>query len=70
MLTAFVSALHEVTRPMRFLVFSEDDGRETVLQHIATIEAIEVQGRDGAEAAMLEHLTCPAGVAVRAQAGE
>jgi hypothetical protein len=26
----------EATRPMPFLEFSEDDGRETVLQHIAS----------------------------------
>jgi DNA-binding GntR family transcriptional regulator len=55
---------------MRFLEFSEDDGRETVLQHIAIIKAIEVQDRDGTEASMREHLTYLAGVAVRAPVGE
>jgi hypothetical protein len=66
MLTAFVSALHAVTRPVRFLEFSEEDGRESLLQHIAIIKAVKVHDRYGTEAALREHLTYRDGVAIRA----
>lgn len=56
MLSAFVSALHEVTHPVRYLEFSEEAGRETVLQHIAIVRAIEEQDGDGAASAMQAHL--------------
>jgi len=56
MLLSFVSALHQVTRPVRYLDFSESAGRETVRQHIEIVKAIEEGNEDAAAEAMRTHL--------------
>jgi GntR family transcriptional repressor for pyruvate dehydrogenase complex len=56
MLSAFVCALHQATRPARYLKFSAKDGRETVLQHIAIVKSIAASNGSGAARAMEEHL--------------
>jgi DNA-binding FadR family transcriptional regulator len=56
LLFSFISALHQVMRPVRFLEFSERTGRETVLQHIGIVRALEQHDEDAAEAAMATHL--------------
>jgi DNA-binding FadR family transcriptional regulator len=57
MLSAFVSALHGATRPVHYLEFSETDGRETVLQHIAIVKALTTGDEEAAREAMLVHLS-------------
>jgi GntR family transcriptional repressor for pyruvate dehydrogenase complex len=56
LLSAFISALHEVTHPVRYLEFSAETGRQTVLQHIAIVRAIETRDPAAAADAMREHL--------------
>ena len=56
LLSAFVSAIHETTRPARFLGVTPEVGRQTVKQHMAILGAIR-DGSPGAAAdAMDEHL--------------
>jgi DNA-binding FadR family transcriptional regulator len=56
LLCSFVSALHNVTRPVTFLALSPEAGRATVRQHLAIVEAVERPDPDAAEAAMRGHL--------------
>lgn len=56
MLSAFVCALHDATRPANYLHFTEADGRETVLQHIAIVRALSRGDANEAQKAMREHL--------------
>jgi len=55
-LEAFVSALHRVTQPVRFVAIEEEVGRSTVRQHRAIVKAIAAGRGDEAEAAMQRHL--------------
>jgi DNA-binding FadR family transcriptional regulator len=56
LLSAFIGALHEVTHPVRYVEFSDEAGRQTVLQHIGIVKAIEAKDPDTAGQAMEEHL--------------
>lgn len=56
LLAAFVSALHQVTRPAQYLALSDDLARSTLRQHKAVLEAIEARDPDAAEKAMQQHL--------------
>jgi GntR family transcriptional regulator, transcriptional repressor for pyruvate dehydrogenase complex len=56
LLYAFVQAMHNVARPVDYLLLSEDVGRSAVRQHIAICKAIEAQDPDSAERAILDHL--------------
>ena len=56
-LAAFVRALHSETEPVHYLNLSPEVGRETVRQHQRIVHAITQQDPDGAEAAVVEHLT-------------
>jgi GntR family transcriptional repressor for pyruvate dehydrogenase complex len=55
-LGAFVSALHRVTQPVSRLVLSPEDGRKTVRQHVAILEAITERDPERARAQMEQHL--------------
>lgn len=69
MLGAFVRALHEATRPVQYFQFTEADGRETVLQHIAIVRALTSGDEDDAHAAMRAHLTYLEGVRLDPESG-
>jgi DNA-binding FadR family transcriptional regulator len=62
MLSSFVRALHEATRPVQYLHFSEVDGRETILQHIAIVKALSNGDEARAAEAMQAHLDYLEGV--------
>jgi len=55
-LSSFVSALHRVTRPVRFLDLSPEVGKATVVQHAAIVRAIKDADPDAAARAMTVHL--------------
>lgn len=55
-LSSFVSALHRVTRPVRFLDLSPEVGKATVAQHAAIVRAIKDTNPEKASQAMREHL--------------
>ncbi|HEX6666367.1 MAG TPA: FadR/GntR family transcriptional regulator [Solirubrobacterales bacterium] len=55
-LSAFVSALHRVTHPVTYLTLTPENGRTTVRQHVAILEAIREQDPERARAQMEEHL--------------
>jgi len=55
-LSSFVSALHQATRPVHYLQLGPDAGRETVRQHAEIVAAIAAQDVDGAGTAMAAHL--------------
>lgn len=56
-LASLVSALHHETEPVHYLDLSPDVGRATVRQHKAIVDAIAAQDADGAENAIVKHLT-------------
>ncbi len=56
LLAAFVSAIHNSTRPAQFLCVTPEVGRTTVKQHIAIVGAIRAGSPEDAAAAMEEHL--------------
>ncbi|MGI8677622.1 MAG: FadR/GntR family transcriptional regulator [Jatrophihabitans sp.] len=56
LLSAFISSLHVVSQPARFLELTPEVGRCTVRQHMAIQHAIEAQNERAAQAAMIEHL--------------
>jgi len=55
-LAAFIPALHQTTRPVRFLRLSPEVGQATISQHRAIIEAIRSGDPDQAGDAMRRHL--------------
>jgi GntR family transcriptional regulator, transcriptional repressor for pyruvate dehydrogenase complex len=55
-LLAFVTALHTIGKPIRFLELSPEVGRETVRQHLLILGAIEEQDEEAAGEAMQRHL--------------
>jgi GntR family transcriptional repressor for pyruvate dehydrogenase complex len=55
-LSSFVSALHRVTRPVRFLDLSPEIGKATVAQHAAIVRAIKDASPEAAAQAMTKHL--------------
>ena len=55
-LSAFVSALHEVTEPVHHLDLNPETGRQTFRQHQALVRAIRKQDAGAAETAMVAHL--------------
>ncbi|WP_106815065.1 FadR/GntR family transcriptional regulator [Microbacterium timonense] len=55
-LSAFVAALHRTTQPVTFVRLGPEEGRETVLQHMAIVDAIRKQDADRAAEAMRKHL--------------
>ena len=55
-LSSFVSALHRVTRPVRFLDLSPEIGKATVAQHAAIVRAIKDASSEAAAQAMTKHL--------------
>ena len=55
-LSSFVSSLHRVTRPVRFLDLSPEVGKATVAQHAAIVRAIKDANPEKASQAMREHL--------------
>lgn len=56
LLAAFVSAIHESTRPAQFLCITPEVGRTTVKQHLAIARALREGSPQGAAEAMDEHL--------------
>ena len=56
LLAAFVSAVHEATRPAQFLCITPEVGRSTVKQHLAIVSAIRKRSAQDAANAMDEHL--------------
>jgi GntR family transcriptional regulator, transcriptional repressor for pyruvate dehydrogenase complex len=56
-LAAFVHALHRETEPVHYLDLSPEVGRETVRQHRDIVKALAVGDPDGAETAVITHLT-------------
>jgi DNA-binding FadR family transcriptional regulator len=55
-LAAFISALHQVTRPVAGMPLSPEVGRKTVRQHVAIVKAIREGDADAAGKAMTAHL--------------
>ena len=55
-LAALVTAVHEVTEPVRFVALSPSAGRDTVAHHAALVLAIEDKDPDAAEVAIRKHL--------------
>jgi GntR family transcriptional regulator, transcriptional repressor for pyruvate dehydrogenase complex len=55
-LSAFVTALHRVTHPVTYIHLSPENGRTTVRQHVAILEAIGEQDPTRARAEMETHL--------------
>jgi GntR family transcriptional regulator, transcriptional repressor for pyruvate dehydrogenase complex len=55
-LSAFVSALHRVAKPLAFVATDEEFGREAVKHHINIYRAIDNQDEGAAAAAMRDHL--------------
>lgn len=56
MLGMFVGALHYALHPANYLCFSEEDGRETILHHIAIVRALSIGDEDEAAEAMQAHI--------------
>jgi GntR family transcriptional repressor for pyruvate dehydrogenase complex len=56
LLAAFVSAIHDATRPAQFLCVTPEVGRSTVKQHLAIVAAIRSGSPQDAADAMEEHL--------------
>lgn len=56
LLAAFVTALHNVAHPLRFIDTSAEVGRLAVRHHIEIVSAIAASDPSGAEVAMLNHL--------------
>jgi GntR family transcriptional repressor for pyruvate dehydrogenase complex len=56
LLSAFISSLHVVSQPARFLALTPEVGRCTVRQHMAIQRAIQRQDERAAQDAMVEHL--------------
>lgn len=56
MLGTFVGALHHALHPASYLCFSETDGRETILQHIAIVRALSLGDESEAGRAMQAHI--------------
>jgi GntR family transcriptional repressor for pyruvate dehydrogenase complex len=56
LLAAFVSAIHETTRPAQFLCVTPEVGRRTVKQHLTIVRAIRAGSPRDAAATMEEHL--------------
>jgi GntR family transcriptional repressor for pyruvate dehydrogenase complex len=56
LLAAFVSAIHDATRPAQFLCVTPEVGRSTVKQHLAILAAIRSGSPQDAADAMEEHL--------------
>jgi DNA-binding FadR family transcriptional regulator len=55
-LAAFIAALHSVARPVDSLKLDEAAGKATVRQHLKIVHEIQARRREGAEAAMSDHL--------------
>jgi GntR family transcriptional regulator, transcriptional repressor for pyruvate dehydrogenase complex len=56
LLAAFVSAIHEATRPAQFLCITPEVGRSTVRQHLAIVSALRRGSSQDAADAMEAHL--------------
>jgi len=56
LLAAFVSAIHEATRPAQFLCVTPEVGRSTVRQHLAIVSALRRGSSQDAADAMEAHL--------------
>ncbi len=56
LLAAFISAIHETTRPAQYLCVTPEVGRSTVKQHLAILAAIREGSAEDAAIAMREHL--------------
>jgi DNA-binding FadR family transcriptional regulator len=56
LLSAFITALHRVARPVQYLHMTSEEGREIVKQHRAIVDAIRQQDVAGAEQLMAAHI--------------
>jgi DNA-binding FadR family transcriptional regulator len=56
LLAALVSALHSATHPLAFIDTSPDLGRQSVIDHLRLVQAIQSQDEHGAADHMRDHL--------------